>query len=281
MTATTLGPPVLIDGPLPEAPPYGLVPSVPTIPTVDEHWISGGSVYGYLDDLPVGFDLCGDGSARVKVIARAAPLPTFGAFAIYLAMRCNSWSIGSDEELHQRVERAFAAVESFAVEQEFAAGLAMPLNPHLNDGGAAAQGNDLASGAAVGPVEALALLEDAIGRTGKQGVIHATPSSVIAWDQHVLDVAGKLRTRNGTLVVSGGGYIDQVDDSAGALSADEQWAWATGPIEIRRSGILSLPTTLAEALDRGTNEVTVYAERAYLPVWDTALQASVLVDRSQ
>lgn len=271
---TTLGPPVLIDGPLPEAPPYGLVPTVPIIPTADDHWMAGGSVYGYTADTPAPFDPCSQGSDRYKVIAEAGPLPDFAGFALYLGIRCTAASIGSDAELHERVQRVFAAVESFGVEREFATGAALALNPHLNDGGA-----DLLAAAAVTPFEALALLEDAIGRTGRRGVIHAPPSTISQWDWRVFDVGGKLRTRNGTLVVSGGGYTDVIDDGAGALAADEQWAWATGPIEIRRSEIYQLPNTLAEALDRETNTVVVYAERNYLVDWDTALQASVLIDR--
>ncbi len=66
----------------------------------------------------------------------------------------------------------------------------------------------------------------------------------------------------------------------------EEWAYATGPVDIRRSEIFTTPDTLAQALDRSLgasnsrpNTITYRAERYFAVDWDSALQAAVRIDR--
>jgi len=91
----------------------------------------------------------------------------------------------------------------------------------------------------------------------------------------------ELRTLLGTLVIPGQGYTDAIPEDVGGDPSDcLEWAFATGPIEITRSEPFINPPSYAEALDTSTNIVTFRAERYYRVVWDTILQAGVLIDRN-
>jgi hypothetical protein len=276
--STTFGPPAVLDGPLPAPYPYGLLAAATVVPETDERWANGARVWGYPAGPPETFDPCSAGSFRVKEEGGIIPLPLFGAYTAYLAITCTARGIGSDSEFQDRARLAFLAVEQYAAELELARGLTMPANPYLGDANA-----DVLGGAAVGPEEGLALLEGAIGSSGRAGMIHAGRDTASAWG-----TTGGLRVQSdrlltflGTPVAAGGGYQGVVPDGEAALSADQGYAFATGPVQVRRSAAVEiLPGTLAEALDRENNVVTFRAERNYLVDWDTQLQAAVLVDRS-
>lgn len=273
------GPRFVIDGPLPSPPPFRLVDVATIVPEESPHWMNGAEVRGYPGGEPQGHDGCSTGSGRVKTPGDAPALPSFGAFTAYLESSCTSRSIITQDDFKARVAAVFGAVESFAVEREFVQAEWTGDNPHLTDTNLA----KVAAGAAVSPTNGLALLEDAIGRTAKAGVIHATPAIVTAWDAlgHLTEQSGgKLFTGRGTPVVVGDGYIGAHPDGSGAPSACQGWAFATGPVQIRRENLYVNPPTLAEALERALNDVTFYAERAYLVTWDTDLQAGALIDRS-
>lgn len=276
----TLGPPFVIDGPLPVRPRYGLldVAQIQT-PSIDPHWMNGTTMRGYSSDLPGVWAPCNEGStADVKDDGGPTVQPTFGPFTVYLPVTCNTFSSRPDDEFRARATAAFEAKEGWAVERELAQGIGQPLNPFLGDSNA----DVLASGAAVGAREALALLENALGATAEGGVIHADPATVIRWSGEYLVIKDGdiLRTALGTPVAVGRGYIGATQQGEAAPGADQAWAWATGPVVVRRSQTEVIPGTLSEALDRLTNEVTERVERHYVVGWDTALQAAVLVDRS-
>lgn len=273
--STTYGPPVVLDGPLPSPLPFGLLAAATLVPEADERWGNGASIYGYPADLPSTFDPCSAGTFRIKDEAGAIPAPRFGAYGVYLTETCTARGIGDEAAFARRAELALSGVEQWAVEHEFALGLAVPSNPFLTDGDA----DSLAAGA-VGPAESLALLEKAIGGSGKAGMIHAGRDTVSAWSSlgSLRVVGDKLVTFLGTPVAAGGGY--QGASEGGAPGADQGYAWATGPVQVRRSEIYLVPGSLSEALDREQNVVTYRAERNYLVDWDTQLQAAVLVDRS-
>ncbi len=91
---------------------------------------------------------------------------------------------------------------------------------------------------------------------------------------------GPLKTTaNGTLVAVDGGYIGANPSLHAPAAAGQSWAFATGPVQIRRSGdILIVADDIAQSMDRSSNEVTFRAERDYLVIWDTELQAARLID---
>ena len=276
--STTFGPPVVLAGPLPTPYPHGLFSAATLVPEAGERWGNGATIRPYPNGEPFVFDPCFAGTFRVKEIPEQPEAQLFAAFTVYLADRCAARGIGTDDALTERARLSLLAVEQWAVEQELVSGGVMTANPYLADGNATL----LMSGAAVAADEALALLEAAIGDSRRAGVIHAGRATASAWSSlGGLRVQGeKLLSGLSTPIAAGGGYQNTVPDGEGGLSDTQEWAWATGPVEIRRSEVEVFPGTLAEALDRETNEVTYYAERNYLVDWDTQLQAAVLVDRS-
>ncbi len=279
MTATTLGPPVFVDGPLPVAPPFSLVQTATIVPS-DLRFGVGGAVWPYPPGLPGSWDPCSTGTFRAKDAGEEWELPIFQAFTAYLGITCSTITAHIDG-FADRAAIAFAARESFAVARELARGLANPLNPFLTDANLVI----LAAGAAVSPDVGLSYLEDAIGATGQQGLIHLTPAVAAALNGssggYGLEAfGGKLRTTaNYTPVAVDGGYIGANPSLHAPAATGQAWAFATGPVQIRRTPDISMiPDNIAEATDRGDNVVAFIAERDYLVTWDTELQVAVLVD---
>ena len=273
----TFGPPVVLDGPLPAAPPHSLL-NTPGVLQDEEsdRWINGATVYPYPVDPPGTWDPCSDGTFRVKDGGSGVPLPVFASFVVYLPITCSSFSIGDPEEFGNRAEIAMNAVESFAVERQLSQGTGIATNPFLADAAVSL----LAGGAAVSAQVGLSYLEDAIGATGKQGMIHATPGTVAAWGFGAGlggDVAENgLHSPNGNSIAAGGGYVGATPSGGTPAAAGQAWAYATGPVEVRHSSVAVMD--ISEVLDRASNEVTFRAERYVLAVWDTVLQAAVLID---
>jgi hypothetical protein len=277
MVQTTLGMPFVIDGPIPAPPKYRLLDVAQIVETDDTHWGQGGQVWGYPPDLPTVWDPCTlPSSSPRKPTGGEIPLPVFAAYTAVLAITCTARGIDPDdiEGYQARALAAFTAVESYAVESELAKGTLMPLNPHFTD----ANVSFPAGSGAKSPRVGLSYLADAVGATAKQGVIHATPGTVTAWSDGplVFDKGGVLQTATGVPVVSGDGYIGSSPTTP--PTTGKAWAYATGPIKIYRSPVLIVPGTAREALDRQQNVITFLAERDYLAVWDTELQAAVLID---
>jgi hypothetical protein len=200
-----------------------------------------------------------------------------------------SWS---QEGFKARAVTALGAVEGAAIAYEFMTGKRMPMNPHLCDG----QATILNGGAATSVVGGISLLENYIAATsGKLGIIHCTPGAATVMGTFRVDnKAGYIRTLNGNIVVPDFGYAKALADGeaqpAGepAPTGTQEWMFATGPINIRRSELFTQPDNVTEALDRGTpgsatnnmpNSITYRAERYYSVVADFVVQAAVLVDR--
>jgi hypothetical protein len=113
-------------------------------------------------------------------------------------------------------------------------------------------------------------------------MIHATPAVVDAWGEgHGLanDAPGRgIYTTAGTPVVSGSGYIgvDPVDEPSPSTTVD--WAFATGPVQVRVRA--QTDHNIEDSLDRLDNTVVVRAERFVLADWDTVLQVGIRIDWS-
>jgi hypothetical protein len=236
-------------------------------------------VWPYPPGLPSTWAPCSEGTFRTKADAEGWDLPEFNAFTAYLPITCSTITAHSDG-FEDRVRLAFAATESYAVARELANGLAEPLNPFLTD----ASLTILAGGNAVTPDVGLSYLEEAIGATGRKGVIMTTPAVGAAMNGsggYLIELrSGKLMTTaNDTPVALDGGFIGASPSLHAPLTAGQGWAFATGPIQVRRNNDINLiPGEIAQATDRSINEVTYFAERDYLVTWDTALQAGVLID---
>lgn len=301
-TITTPGPYLRLPGPLPQPRKYTLLDVAQYLELAEgERWGNGWWVEGYPADPVETNDPCGTGSDRTKPSGGQVSNPLFGAFTANLAVTCLANVVGPDPTWFEgRAGAAFKAGERTAVERVLATGdnmpnwVTSPEVPHLTD----ANLDKLAAGASQNFVEGLALLEQAIGETGRAGVIHADPATCTMWESRQMirdDGNGIMRTTIGTPVVVGAGYIGAFPDGSSAPGATEDWAFATGPLRYMSDpGILLPPRALVDdyqqILNRTSNEVTFRAERDYIIVFDSdtnsgdpyaPLQAGVLIDRTK
>lgn len=273
MSITAVGPALNLNGPLPVSPLYSLL-SIPGVVVGDgDRWMNGVNLWGYPSDTPSTWEPCSTGTFRTKDEGGEMPTPRFDPFAFYEPISCSGLSIGDWRSFAGRAEIVLQAVESFAVEEALSQGVVGSTNPFFGD-----TNLDILGGGAVTPTVGLAYLEEAIGATGRGGIIHATPAVVATWGFERLETGGYLRTANGTPVASGGGYIGADPVSGSTAGTGQSWAFATGPVQVRLSDVQMIGDDINGTLDTSNNDVTFRAEKYALAVWDTALQAGVLID---
>ena len=269
-----------VDGPPPgPPPPFGLVTTPGTIiDPGDPHFTAGVVVEPYPPGTPGTHNPCSTGTARVKAAAPAnITPPEFSSFTVYMTAACDGMNDAQADWFKNRLRLAFQAREGMGVEHEFCFASADSSRPHLT----ALPFTDLSGGTPVGPKEALSLLENAIGATGELGFVHVDPGTFVAMDGWGLfhDEGATKKTNRGNTVIIGDGYIGAKPDSNPALSADESYAFATGPVLLARDDVVVIGTT-SQSLDRSTNTITFRAERNYVAYWDTELRVGCNVDRS-
>lgn len=270
------GPMQVVDA-FPIAPPrVGLVASARTVTEPDERWTNGftwapeNCVDAYVEDPCVT-------RTSGKIIGENSDVSTFEPYVIWTGDKCSPFQ---ERDYKGRAQRLLQACESKQIEKEFWAG-AQAQTSGWTGNRYLAQATDILTGNAVAPIDALACLEQYLADCGcgGSGMIHATRATVIMWSQMgVLMREGNLITTiNGTIVVPGAGY----DGSGpqGVPAADGSvWAYATGLVEVRRSTILVIPDTYAEALDRAHNTIEFRAERMGAATWDGCCLGAVIAD---
>ena len=277
MSVTAVGPALDLDGPLPVVRRHSLLLTDGVVkPVTDDHVFSGVNVYGYPEGTPFDWEPCSDGTYRTKEEGSDISLPRFDSVGIYFPLACSSLGMGDFDAWANRVQVALDATLSHGVEQALAQGVIGSTNPAFSDTNLV----ELAAGA-VSPAVGLRYLDNAIGElTGRDGMIHTSPAVVDAWGYgNGLRDNDHLATPAGTRVVSGSGYIHI--DPATKLQATGtiDWAFATGPVEVRIKDGVNI--TVDQALDRADNSVVYRAEKFVLATWDTALQVGVRIDWSQ
>jgi hypothetical protein len=272
-TFTGVGPAGSVDGPLPVAPKHGLL----TIPGVAEEgegrWENGVVVDGYADHAPSLWEPCATGTFRVKDDGDEGPKPRFDPIVVYYPLSCSTHGMANPERIRDRADRLLEATLSFGVEMALAQGVTLSTNAYLGDGNLVAL-----AGSPVAPKVGLRYLENAIGATGRKGLIHATPAVVAEWFGDPQTDAVQLVTANGTPVAAGGGYIgtDPVSEPSPATTVD--WVFATGPVKAFLAELERIE--VAQAVDRSINLASFRAERAVLVEWDTSLQVGIRIDWS-
>lgn len=297
------GPLHRIDGPPPLAPIYGLLATatapaqgVRIVPDADERgierWMNGVEVYPYPPDQGSVFDTCAGSGPVPKGFGDDLEHPQFGAFTAYVAQTCTTYKVWNQDEFKARAVLALTAIESSIVAREFKTGTVLTANPHLGDGTGTFPNGDVATSFWDG----MALLEDAIADTGRMGLIHCSPGLLTAaaakygWNYWHDVKGGVIRMISGTPVVPDQGYKGGgAPIGHAAPVGGQEWIYATGPVDIRRTEVFVTPENVSQALERGTggaentparpNSITYRAERYYLIDWDTELHAAVLVDR--
>lgn len=217
---------------------------------------------------------CSGGTFRSKAYQSEMPTARFDSFVVYKPVTCSSMSLRDPTELFDRAQAVLDATLSAGIERMLAEGLHLSSNPFFGDSNV----DDLTGATAVSAGVGLSMLENAIGETCRQGMLHFTPATVSALQAFPIGDASDTRlvTANGTPVVSGMGYqgIDTPDLSN--PSAGEDWAFATGPVHVYLGPVRL--DEVRENLDREDNVLTFRAEMYVLAIWDTALQAAALID---
>lgn len=290
--------PERVDGPPPLAPLYGLLQAAATpaagvriIPDADargiERWLNGVQVFAFPTDTGMVFDPCAGGSDFVqKPFGEDGPSPQFAAMTAVVSQTCTTYKVWDHDEWKLRVATKLGAIQGSIVAREFLTGTRFQDMPYLADGEGEFPNGDTATSA----IDGLALLEKHIGLTGQQGLVHCSPQvATTLRERFALDnKTGVIRTINGTVVIPDFGYsAGSTPLGHAAPTGSEEWMYATGPIDIRQTELFVTPELPSQAVDRGTggatngkpNSVTYRAERYFLVIWDTAFQASVLVDR--
>jgi hypothetical protein len=274
MSVMAVGPALDIDGPLPVRPRHSLLETMGVVVSTDAtRVLNGVNVYGYPTGCPSLWEPCSDGTYRTKGSESEQLLPRFDSFVVYKPITCSSIGMGDPEDFSGRIAKVLEATLSSGVEEALAAGVDQSSNPFFGDAEVAV----LNSGTAVSPGVGLSFLEEAIGATCRKGMIHATPAVIAALQAFPFgDMEMNLETANGTPVVSGMGYQDVDTPWLATPDATEDWIFATGPVEVHLGPLVM--TDISETLDRSDNTVTFRAEHYVVSIWDTALQAAVLVD---
>lgn len=287
MSVMAVGPALDLTGPRPVAPPHSLLSTPGVVVSRDAtRVLNGVNVWGYPTGRPSLWDPCSDGTYRTKSDASTQITERFDSFVTYAPITCSAFGVDEEgmQELRDMSEAVLDATFSSSVEEALAAGFDPATNPFFGD----ANVTVLNSGTAVSAGVGLSFLEEAIGLTGRLGMIHATPAVVAALQAFPIGEAERrLITANGTPVVSGMGYQDVDTPWLAEPGATEDWIFATGMVEVHLGPVVM--TTTKESLDRSDNSITFRAERYVLAIWDgidtdtvtpTLSAAAVLVDWS-
>ena len=269
-----------------EQKPYGLFSIAdPTSPS-DRHWRVGVEYQPLCGAGSTTFDFCVTGSAApAKAETGDRDLRGAQAFTVYAEIDCSSpgdfWDRSS-----ALVQQLLAENEQFLVERAFWTGTAGGLElvyPHLAANAVVTNTTEFktvtlqsaativtgAAGIGVSPARGIGLLEQAGYNCYRgTGVIHApvvaVPSLV---NQGMIYRDGpKLRTINGSYVISGTGYSNTGPDGVAAPTGTA-WLYFTGtPFVFRSSDVRSFARE--QSFDRSTNTLKAIAERTYLVGWD-------------
>ena len=277
-TITAIGPAFAVDGPLPMPPAYRLL-SVPGVrEDVSDRILNGVNVWGYPCDMPSTWDPCGDPSDGTKESDSDWHIPRFDPFQAYLPITCNTGHTGPPDEFAQRAVRVLDATVSATVENALANGAPVATNPFFGD----VNMTVINGGAAVPVATALAYLENAIGGTGMQGLIHLTPGAAAALGYSYLETDGQVARvlATGSPVSVGHGYVGAQPTMYGAAGAGQSWIFATGPVRVYISPTELVAPSVSQSLDRSDNTLTYRAEVGIVAYWDQCLQVGVLADWS-
>lgn len=273
-------PPLYVPAPAIEPYKYGLF-SVAQLPAeeTDPHWQCGVEYEPFSCDKSqaVG-DYCETPAPAPKVVAEGVDLVNGTPFTIFDGFNCKV--VGrSEADIMERARQALALGERRAVEEAYWTGsqgnrprLADPSAVVLNAVPAPAVADALA------PVAGLAALENYLGGNyGGTGIIHGArgTSALFARESLAYPDGTVLRTIVGTPLAFGGGYTNTGPDGTPAPPGTA-WLYATGNVVIRRSEVWVNPDSVAQALNRVNNRVTLLAERTYV-VTHECLLAAVLI----
>jgi hypothetical protein len=277
------------------APVTGLLAQLGTISGPDaERWLRGLAINPEASEPLVGDTLCsGAVLGAPGLIDRAAPRKVT-PFELIMRDRCSTWG-WSENDYVGRATRALDVKRHHGIEREFESGALEPTNLFL-----AATYTDpdpttviLGGGVRVSPVNALALLDEAIANSAiGRGMIHATAFVIAQWEaagllnhetiegDEGLGSRSQLYSPKGNVVIAGNGYEGRGPDGNVVVAHASQWAYATDWIVVVAGEPTTVPGTFAEATAKNANLVEYQQHQWFAILWSGLLHAAVLVATS-
>jgi len=125
------------------------------------------------------------------------------------------------------------------------------------------------------PVSVIGRLEEALGSTPGRGLIHAGLRAAAYLAGQTSREGNLLRTKLGSVVVTGAGYLSTGPDGEPAPDG-AAWVYATGPVTVRLS-TPEIPAQDAETIDRTNNTAEVRAQRLAAVSWDGCAHFAALL----
>lgn len=249
------------------APRYSLIGVAGVITETLDRWISGAQ----WRPEPLRTEGSGDlGTWKVDAAntamsgASVSPAATGAAFGVWAGEVSSSFD-GRWDDLVSRVSRKLVAYESREVASQLWSD-ALGVNPSLKLTGAGASLAGASGGQTI--ARSIGIADNAIADTWGRGMVHMRPETLAgAVSATVLTKEGNVwMTPLGNIVVADAGYSGL--SPAGSGSVGDDFICVTPSVEVHRSNVTTLPTELRDGLNRSTNELTVYAMRYVMTVWD-------------
>ena len=254
---------------------------------VDERWVEGFSFTpsGCATGGVTGAQ-CPPDQPQTKDEEDLPPVVTYVPFAVYVSARCST--MGGRPTLDALMVRAaivLDAVTDKQLEAEFWTGAFAQANSLPNNylTNVSSLENLTPASALIGGAYALAALQEYLAdcNDGSRGMIHATRATVTMWFEQQ---AGLRREGNlildayDNLIVPGVGYPGTGPGDVAEADSDTSWAYATSMVEVKIGSVLPLPGTVAQAVNRSTNDVVFRAEKPVAAFWDGCCHAGVRVN---
>ena len=277
-----------IDDPVPTKTPrpYGIFSVAPPITPSDPHWMLGVEYQPLCGGAGTTIDFCVTGAAPpAKAETSDRDLRGAQPFTVYAEVDCSP--VGDWWEVGQRVARRLLEEnEEFQVERSIWTGQAAGVEvvyPHIAAAAVVTNTSEVrtvtlqtaatvvtgSAGVGVSPARGLGLIEQAgYGCYRGIGVVYAPVLAIPSLqNQGMLYRDGdRLRTLNGSYVVSGTGFTNIGPDGS-AAPGGTAWLYFTGQPFIFRAGQVRT-FSREESLDRSVNTYKAIAERTYLFGWD-------------
>lgn len=261
--------------------PHGLFSIATILSPEDPHWQTG-IEYEPLACGPASVYACptcvqnNNNTAPAKTYEEGVPLTNGFPFTVYGSFKCSP--VGNWDRGFERAADSLRAGEERAVESAIATG---DFHGGVSLTGADAIDITPTPGTPVNLVQGIALLEQYVGANGSgQGAILGSRRDLILANANGVQVwkdGEMLRTLLGTPVAGLAGFDGRTGPNDDAAGAGQAWLFGLGstPV-IRRSEIFMTPEDRRAALNTGTNDFEVLAERTYVVTWD-CFTAAVLV----
>lgn len=202
-------------------------------------------------------------------------------FVVTASFECSTFGFTAAEYERKALE-AMELVQSKAIEHEFWTGHLAEMDTSTDGGSpnkylASPDAVDVTpTGGAVSVQVGLALLEGALNQ-GYSGFIHADRAAISLVSGDFEADGDVFKTDLGNTVIAGSGYGNTGPDGT-AATGTQRWMYATGPVAVYLSDIVTTPANHSEAVDTRTNTVTYTVSRFAAPVFDGCGHFAVLVD---